>query len=147
MNSVLSNVRCKYIDAVDCVLINVTAERIVAAPGSIIYNYVHPSVQNPTTSARAAEGAEAKNEKTEESDPAAKRVKRDTPDGSHSKNEVRTSAGDVIVGVFQEDGSQVVLNSHAETDGGMIFVSANLCAFNWAKCADVILFSLTFVQH
>ncbi len=106
VNSVLSNVRCKYIDAVDCVLINVTAERIVAAPGSIIYNYVHP-------------GAEDKNAKTEGNDPAAKRVKRDTPDGSHSNNEVRTSAGDVIVGVFQEDGSQVVINSHAETDGGM----------------------------
>jgi len=114
VNSVLSNVRCKYIDAVDCVLINVTAERIVAAPGSIIYNYVHPFAEN----ARAAEGAEDKNEKTEGSDPAAKRVKRDTPDGSHSNNEVRTGAGDVIVGVFQEDGSQVVLNSHAETDGG-----------------------------
>ncbi len=37
-NSVLSNVRCKYIEAENCVLINVTAERIVAKPYSIIYN-------------------------------------------------------------------------------------------------------------
>jgi hypothetical protein len=41
-NSVLSNVRCKYIEAEGCVLINVTAERIVAQPGSIIYNYIQP---------------------------------------------------------------------------------------------------------
>jgi hypothetical protein len=34
----MSNVRCKYIDAEDCVLINVTAERIIAKRGSIIYN-------------------------------------------------------------------------------------------------------------
>lgn len=39
----LSNVRCKYIEAEGCVLINVTAERIIARPGSIIYNYIHPS--------------------------------------------------------------------------------------------------------
>jgi hypothetical protein len=41
-SSVLSNVRCKYIEAEGCVLINVTAERIVAQPGSIIYNYIQP---------------------------------------------------------------------------------------------------------
>jgi hypothetical protein len=41
-NSVLSNVRCKYIEAEGCVLINVTAERIVAQPGSIIYDYIQP---------------------------------------------------------------------------------------------------------
>eukprot|EP01039_Chlorochromonas_danica_P008779 gene8779-9681_t len=40
-NSVISNVRCKYIEAEDCVLINVTAERIVAKKGSIAYNLVH----------------------------------------------------------------------------------------------------------
>lgn len=37
-NSVLSNVRCKYIEAENCVLINVTAEKIIAKPNSIIYN-------------------------------------------------------------------------------------------------------------
>ncbi len=39
-NCAISNVRCKYIDAEDCVLINVTAERIVARPGSILYNLI-----------------------------------------------------------------------------------------------------------
>ncbi len=34
----MSNVRCKYIEAENCVLINVTADRIVAKPYSIIYN-------------------------------------------------------------------------------------------------------------
>ena len=38
--SVLCNVNCKYIDAEDCILINVTAERISARPGSIVYNVV-----------------------------------------------------------------------------------------------------------
>lgn len=37
-NSVLSNVRCKYIEAENCVLINVTADRIIARPNSILYN-------------------------------------------------------------------------------------------------------------
>jgi hypothetical protein len=36
--SVLSNVRCKYIEADNCVLINVTAKKIIAKPGSIVYN-------------------------------------------------------------------------------------------------------------
>jgi hypothetical protein len=78
-NSVLSNVRCKYIEAEGCVLINVTAERIIARPGSIIYNYAH--------------------------------------DGGAGR-EVQTAAGDVIVGVFAEDGSQSVVRSHMDTDGG-----------------------------
>ena len=38
--SVLCNVNCKYIEAEGCILINVTAERICAKPGSIIYNVV-----------------------------------------------------------------------------------------------------------
>ena len=40
VRSVLSNVRCNSIDAEGCVLINVTADRIVAKPGSIVYNIV-----------------------------------------------------------------------------------------------------------
>lgn len=36
--SVLSGVRCLHLEAQDCVLVNVTASRIVAAPGSVIYN-------------------------------------------------------------------------------------------------------------
>lgn len=39
-NCVLSGVRCRSIDAVGCILVNVTADRIVACPGSIIYNVV-----------------------------------------------------------------------------------------------------------
>jgi hypothetical protein len=35
---VLSNVRCRYIEAENCVLINVTADRIIAKPHAIIYN-------------------------------------------------------------------------------------------------------------
>jgi hypothetical protein len=38
--SVLCNVNCKFIDAENCILINVTAERICARPGSIVYNVV-----------------------------------------------------------------------------------------------------------
>ena len=42
-NSVLCNVKCKYIDADGCILINVTAESIVAKPGSIVYNIIDES--------------------------------------------------------------------------------------------------------
>jgi hypothetical protein len=38
--SVLCNVNCNYIDAENCILVNVTAERICAKPGSIVYNIV-----------------------------------------------------------------------------------------------------------
>ena len=38
--SVLTGVRCNHIEADNCVLVNVTAEKIIAAPGSIIYNIV-----------------------------------------------------------------------------------------------------------
>jgi hypothetical protein len=41
--SVLCNVRCRHIDAEGCILVNVTAERIVARPGSIVYNVVDDS--------------------------------------------------------------------------------------------------------
>ena len=37
-NSVLCGVKCKYIEADGCVLINVTAKKIVAQKGSIVYN-------------------------------------------------------------------------------------------------------------
>lgn len=39
-NSVLCNVRCNHIEADGCILINVTADSIVAKPGSVIYNIV-----------------------------------------------------------------------------------------------------------
>ena len=37
-NCLLSNVKCNHIDAEGCVLINVTADRIVARQGCIMYN-------------------------------------------------------------------------------------------------------------
>ena len=37
-NSVLCNVRCSHIDVEGCILVNVTANRIYARPGCIIYN-------------------------------------------------------------------------------------------------------------
>ena len=86
-SSVLSNVRCNYIEAEGCVLINVTADRIIAKPGSIIYNYTHSD----------AEG---------------------------SGETVSTADGDVIVGVFAEDGSQTIIRSHLDTDGGKVWDGA-----------------------
>jgi len=41
--SVLTGVRCRHIEAEGCVLINVTADHIIAAPGSVIYNIVADS--------------------------------------------------------------------------------------------------------
>jgi hypothetical protein len=89
-NSVLSNVRCNYIEAEGCVLVNVTADRIIAKPGSIIYNFVQ-------TDDAAAE----------------------------------TAAGDVIAGVFSEDGAQLVMRSNMATDGGNVafFLPDPLCLF------------------
>jgi hypothetical protein len=83
-NSVLSKVRCNYIEAEGCVLVNVTADRIIAKPGSIIYNFVQ-------TDDAAAE----------------------------------TAAGDVIAGVFSEDGAQLVMRSNMTTDGGNVAVAYN----------------------
>ena len=84
-NSTLSNVRCKYIEAENCVLINVTAERIIAKSGSIIYNYIH--------------------------------------DGHESKDKVVLEAKekDVIVGIFDEAGRQLVVRSHLDIDGGKVW--------------------------
>jgi hypothetical protein len=42
-NSVLCNVRCKYLDVDGCILVNVTADRIYARPGCIIYNVIDES--------------------------------------------------------------------------------------------------------
>jgi hypothetical protein len=44
-NCVMSNVRCDYIDAQDCVLVNVTAERVVGRAGSIGYNLIAPVIE------------------------------------------------------------------------------------------------------
>lgn len=39
-NSVLNNVRAKYIEADNCILMNVTADRIIAKNGVIVYNVI-----------------------------------------------------------------------------------------------------------
>ncbi|CAM9751999.1 unnamed protein product [Chrysoparadoxa australica] len=41
--SVLSGVKCQYVEANECILINVTARRVVAPPGSLIYNVTDTS--------------------------------------------------------------------------------------------------------
>ena len=43
-NSVLNNVRCKYIEADNCILMNVTADRIIAKGGNIVYNLIDDGV-------------------------------------------------------------------------------------------------------
>jgi hypothetical protein len=75
--SVLCNVRCKYIDAEDAILIGVTADRIFARPGCIIYNIIDES--------------------------------EDGLDLNH---------GQVLAGVFSDDGSQLVMRSTTTIDGG-----------------------------
>ncbi len=92
-NSVLSNVRCKYIEADNCVLINVTAERIIAKSGSIIYNLI---------------------------------------DLEGNSSELHLTDKEVRVGVFSDDGSQAVVRSHLETDGGKVWetkLDANHASF------------------
>jgi hypothetical protein len=83
-NSVLSNVRCKYIEADHCVLINVTAEKIIMKPYSIAYNVVDDK-QSPTI----------------------------IPEGL-----LRLEEKDVVVGVFDATGKQLMIRSHMDTDGG-----------------------------
>ena len=48
--SVLNNVRCKYIEAENAILINVTADRIIAKNGSIAYNIVDQDANGLTLS-------------------------------------------------------------------------------------------------
>jgi len=76
-NSVLSNVRCNYIDAEGCILVNVTADSIIARPGSIVYNIVD-----------------------------------DTDFG------LELGEGQVLAGVFNDEGSQIVIRSSTTIDGG-----------------------------
>lgn len=97
--------RCKYIEAEGCVLINVTAERIIARPGSIIYNYVQDTNTTTGTGKRTVNGEViVRTEDTVRTMPG----------------EVRTEDGEVIASVFGEDSSQNVLRSHINTDGGKV---------------------------
>ena len=80
--SVLTGVRCKYIEAENCILINVTAERIIAKPGSIIYNIV----------------------------------------AGGDDNVLIAEPGQVLAGVFSDDGSQHVIRSNISIDGGKLLL-------------------------
>jgi hypothetical protein len=77
--SVLSNVRAKYIEADGAILINVTAEKIIAKPGSIVYNIVDSSVGGAG---------------------------------------IVVEEGQVLAGVFYNDGTQHVVKSVNTIDGG-----------------------------
>lgn len=77
--SVLVNVRCNYIEAEDCVLMNVTGDRIIAKKGSVIYNVADK--EGALLSAGLVDGS-------------------------------------VVTGVFSSDGSQTVIQSQMEIDGG-----------------------------
>lgn len=86
----MSNVRCKYIEADHCVLINVTADRIVAPPHSIIYNLI------------------AKNEDEDT----------DAMSPKSSCSVLILQPGEVHVGVFDANGVQMIMRSNMDIDGG-----------------------------
>ena len=75
--SVLVNVRSGYVEAENAILINVTAHKIIAQPGAIVYNVV-----------------------------------------DHSPDGLVVSSGQVLAGVFRDDGSQLVVKSLNSIDGG-----------------------------
>ena len=75
--SVLCNVRCRYIEADSCILINATADSIIARPGCIVYNII-----------------------------------------DESEYGMDLSEGQVLAGVFTDDGSQLVMKSSNTIDGG-----------------------------
>lgn len=89
-HSVLSNVRCNYIEAENCVVINVTADRIVMKPYSIAYNVIDEG--------KIETGSE--------------------PATPNSRRLLELNEKDVIVGVFDHDGNQSIIRSHMDTDGG-----------------------------
>lgn len=91
--SVLSNVRAKYIEADGAILINVTAERIIAKRGSIVYNIVDSSIGGPG---------------------------------------IVVEEGQVLAGVFYNDGTQHVVKSVNTIDGGKAWetkVEGNMLSF------------------
>lgn len=94
-NSVLVNVRCNHIEADNCILINVTGDRIVAQAGSVLYNVADASGELLSTGI--------------------------TEDGS------------VMTGVFAADGTQTIIRSNMEIDGGKVWhdkVAGNASSFD-----------------
>jgi hypothetical protein len=100
--SVLNNVRCKHIEADGAILINVTAERIVAKPGSIVYNV---ATTEPTA--------------------------------------LLLDDGDVRAGVFQGDGTQIVIASSISIDGG----EGNIFAVKYSMRAYKIIWCVHFIEY
>jgi hypothetical protein len=82
-NSVLVNVRCNHIEAENCVLMNVTGDRIVAKNGCVLYNVADH--------------------------------------GGDLLSSGITEEGSVMTGVFAPDGSQTVIRSNMELDGGKVW--------------------------
>lgn len=80
--SVVVNTRCQHIEANDAIIINVTARKIIAGRGSILYNIVDSSEEGITL-----------------------------------------NEGEVRVGVFSSDSTQMVIASSTSIDGGTVFVS------------------------
>lgn len=74
--SVLTGVRANHIEAEEAILVNVTADRIVAGKGSIVYNVVAPD------------------------------------------NSLTVAPGEVLAGVFSDDGSYHIVRSDISIDGG-----------------------------
>lgn len=99
-DSVLSNVRCKYIEADNCILINVTAERIIAKSGSIIYNVIDTG--RGSTSEPHTPGGHALF----------------SGGNGATVRGLQVNSREVMVGVFSEDGAQTVMRSDLDTDGG-----------------------------
>lgn len=76
--SVINNVHTKYLEAEGSILVNVTAKRIIAKPGSIVYNVI------------------------------------DNSDDST----IIAEAGQVLAGVFYNDGRYQLMKSSTSIDGG-----------------------------
>ena len=74
--SVLTVVRANYIEAEEAILVNVTADRVIAGKGSIVYNIVAPD------------------------------------------NSLTVAPGEVLAGVFSDDGSYHIVRSDISIDGG-----------------------------
>lgn len=107
-NSVLSNVRCNYIEAEDCVLINVTADYIRARPGSILYNTLYDE-SVPVFCDHSA--------KSVSPSPSAKILEGGYP--ARSNKGFSLGKNQVMVGIFNNAGEQAIIRSDMETDGGM----------------------------
>jgi hypothetical protein len=101
----MSNVRCNYIEAENCVLINVTADRIIMKSGSIAYNVIDEKKFTGDIS--------------EHCTPRSVGVK----DGESINNPLlQLDEKSVVCGVFDHDGKQHIIRSHIDNDGGNLLL-------------------------